>query len=107
MEHSDIQDMAQKIGLSVHAKQVYLIGSYARGTAHGQSDVDFIVILPNERLEGDSVLSIWHQARLTVQDSMVGVDILVFSESDWEKWQTSSHHILGTCQREGQLLYET
>jgi predicted nucleotidyltransferase len=107
VDQSDIKIMAKKIGMSVQAKRVYLIGSYARGTAHEQSDVDFVVIMTPERLKQQPISDVWHQARFTVHDSPIGVDILVFSESDWIKWQGSSYHILGTCQREGQLLYAT
>ncbi len=44
-----ISDAAQEIGELFRVRRVILFGSYARGTAYADSDVDFLVIAETRR----------------------------------------------------------
>lgn len=45
---ADIQKLAQEMGHEFSPERVILFGSYARGTASAESDVDLLVIMPGE-----------------------------------------------------------
>ncbi len=44
----DIQQLATDIGREFTPEQVILFGSYAKGTARPDSDVDLLVVMPGE-----------------------------------------------------------
>ena len=59
--------------------EAYLIGSYAAGTATGQSDIDLIVVTPTLRP--------WPERGLPYLDLLkkyVDVDVLVYTPREWE-----------------------
>lgn len=99
------ENMVASLVQAVSPVEVYLIGSYARGTTHPGSDIDLIVIVPDEVLQRQPILECWRQARYALRDLDVPVDILVYPYTAWTQWRNSQNHILGTCQQEGKLLY--
>ena len=42
----EIEDLGRRIVLDFHPERIVLFGSYARGTASRDSDVDLLVIMP-------------------------------------------------------------
>ena len=101
-----LQRMTAALVEAANPEQVILFGSYARGEAGPDSDVDLIVIEAepfgperNVRLE---------EARLrrALPGFDVSVDILVFSRDDVDYWRDSLNHVLARALREGKVLYE-
>ena len=79
--------------------KVILFGSYARGTARGGSDLDFLVVEPEVASQVDEM------ARLTNALSMlaVAVDILVVSSERFDYWKDTPNTVIYRAAREGKV----
>jgi len=98
-----IRQAAERIAAVTHSPlKVILFGSYARGDADSGSDLDLIVVereIPDPRGEYLKI----HSAASGIG---VGVDILLMTESEFEKkrdWWTTPVY---WATREGKVLYE-
>lgn len=83
-------------------EKIYLFGSYARGDAQKQSDLDFLVIektLKNRRKEMVRL----HDA---IRSMRIPVDILVISESTFKEWSEVPGTVINKAKTEGLLYYE-
>lgn len=101
-----LQDISDKIVAAVQPKMVILFGSYARGTAGPDSDLDFIVVEDGpfgpERSRRAEMVKLWRLLR----DVRVPKDFLVFTPEEMEKWRDSPNHIVAHALREGRVMYE-
>lgn len=82
--------------------RVVLIGSYARGTADDDSDLDLLVIekqVPNCVEEG-------LRLRQAVGAMGVGVDVLVYSEREADRRATVPGTFLYWAVKEGRVLHD-
>ena len=99
---AEIQAAADRIVEVLHPKKVILFGSYARGDATEHSDLDLMVIEPENTNEWDAMI----KGRDAVGNMSTGVDVLVY---DWEtfehraNWCSSPVH---WARLEGKILYE-
>lgn len=97
-----IEEAVRRLIREAHPRKIILFGSHARGNHHDESDLDFLVVLTevtDRRAE---------MVRLQACLSGLGVpvDVLVFSESQIEKWGDVPGAILYPALREGILLYD-
>jgi uncharacterized protein len=97
-----IQRAVQRIVAEVHPSQIILFGSYGRGQATSDSDLDLIVIQPHVEDQGQEMV----QLRQVVGSIGVGVDILVYSREEYARRSQVPGTVLYWAQREGQTLYE-
>lgn len=102
-----IDRMTQRIVREIHPQKILLFGSWARGQANKESDVDFLVVerepFGGNRSRRQEAARIWR----CLSEFRVPTDILVYSASELSQWQDSSHHVIGTALREGKVLYES
>ena len=101
-----IDAMARRIVREVDPQRILLFGSWARGQASEQSDVDLLVIErepfgPN-RSRRQEAARIWR----CLSEFRVPTDILVYSTNEVEQWRDSDYHVVGQALREGKVLYE-
>ena len=98
-----IQDAVHRVVEAAHAPlKVILFGSYARGSATEGSDLDLLVVereVPNTGAE---------MIRLSdaLIDLAVGVDLLVYSEEEFNKRQNWCSTPVYWATREGKVLYD-
>jgi predicted nucleotidyltransferase len=102
-----IDQMAQRIVREVDPQRIVLFGSWARGEANDQSDVDFLVVErepfgPNRSRRQEAV-RIWQ----CLYEFRVPKDILVYSLSEIDQWKGSRYHVVGRALKEGKVLYES
>lgn len=102
-----IDRMTQRIVCEVDPEKVILFGSWARGEAQEQSDVDFLVVErepfgPN-RSRRDEAVRIWR----CLYEFRVPKDVLVYSIEEIDRWKDSSYHVVGRALKEGKVLYES
>lgn len=102
-----IDRMAQQIVREVDPERIVLFGSWARGEANEQSDVDFLVVErepfgPNRNRREEAV-RIWE----CLYDFRVPKDILVYSVDEINQWKDSDFHVVGKALKEGKILYES
>lgn len=97
-----IQKAANQMAAVAHAPaKIILFGSYARGDANAGSDLDFLVIEQEIPDPVDEYLKL-HRA---ASGFGAGVDILLLTESEYEKkrdWWTNPVY---AAAREGKVLY--
>lgn len=101
-----LPQMVETIVTEVDPEQVILFGSYARGDASEDSDVDLIVVesepFGENRDRGSEAVRLWR----ALANFEVSKDILVYSRDEVEYWRDSLNHVLARALREGEVLYE-
>ena len=97
-----IQQAVARLVAAAKPSKIILFGSYARGDATEDSDLDLMVIEQDVQNAGEEMIRL-HRA---VGDVGIGVDVLVYS--DWEASRRSQ--IPGTllywAYKEGKVLYD-
>ena len=102
LSEATIEQAVQRIVQVACPRRVILFGSYARGQASSDSDLDFIVVFdgtPNKHRK---------MARLRSAVGMVGVgvDVLVFSEDEISRRSSVPGTVAYWAAKEGRVMYE-
>lgn len=102
-----IDRITQRIVHEVHPQRILLFGSWARGQANQNSDIDLLVVerepFGPARSRRQEAARIWR----CLSEFRIPKDILVYSVSELSHWKDSSHHVIGMALREGKVLYES
>ncbi len=97
-----IQEMVRRIVETWNPDKIILFGSYARGLAGPDSDVDLLVVLP---LNGDR-----RTIRLGIRRALSGMglskDIVVATPQELERYRECPGTIIRAALGEGNVLYE-
>lgn len=82
--------------------EVILFGSYARGDACPDSDLDFLVIEPEVTCK--------HAEMVRLRDALrplrVPADVLVISRGVFEDWRDTPNNVLYEAWKEGRVFHE-
>ena len=98
---SQIKDFGRRIGREFRPERVVLFGSYARGVATDDSDVDLLIILP---FEGKSVYQSV-QMRLRLRPAFP-VDLIVRTPENVRQRLKMGDGFMREILEEGKVLYE-
>jgi uncharacterized protein len=97
----EIRQMVRRIVSRFHPEKIILLGSYARGEAGPDSDVDLLVVMPVEGSRREKAVEIG----VALHDIRLPKDIIVTTPEAFE----SRKEIVGTIERpaarQGRLLY--
>jgi len=98
---ANIEEVAKRIGSRINAEAVILFGSYAKGNANENSDVDFLVIA------GSNLPRFKRSRELykLFKPYPFGMDILVYTPAEIEKGRKISQSFVSTVLREGKTVY--
>ena len=80
--------------------RAYLFGSYARGEAHAQSDVDLIIIAQTERPFVERF-----KDYLDIVQALAPVDLLVYTPQEWTQSRKTPGTLPHRARRELVRLY--
>ena len=87
---------------AAHPNAVILFGSYARGNAGEESDIDLCVVedaLPDKHAEAVRL-------RRALSPLRIPVDVVVHSAQTVREWGEVSGTLINNVLREGKILYE-
>ena len=82
--------------------KIILFGSYARGEATDDSDLDLMVILPGKPDKMAEIIRL----RRAIGALGVGVDVLVFSEDEAQRRGQVPGTVVYWANKEGRILYD-
>ena len=102
LTETQIQEAANRIALALKPKKIILFGSYARGDATENSDLDLMVIAPENYTKRRDMMI---KGRDAVGIMGVGVDVLVYSYEDYAEKNTWCSNPAYWAAIEGKVLY--
>lgn len=97
-----IQQAAQLLGEAAKPAKVILFGSYARGDAQEDSDLDFLVIEQDLHDKFHEMVRL----RQVLRPLRVPVDVLVYSQAEIDQQQNTCPAAVYWALREGRVLYD-
>jgi predicted nucleotidyltransferase len=96
-----LKKMVDRIVERFHPEKIILFGSYSRGDARRDSDVDLLVVMPVQGSKREKAVEIG----VALHDILLPMDIIVTTPEEFE-WRKE---IVGTIERpaarEGKVLY--
>ena len=103
VSYADINAMAQALGGRFDPDAVVLFGSYARQEATDDSDVDLLVVMPQETTEADRLYLSMRKvlaARWTIP-----LDLVIRSRDAVRRWETVPYSLIHEAMKDGKVLY--
>jgi predicted nucleotidyltransferase len=97
-----IDEAVQKIVDRFHPVKIILFGSYARGAAGPDSDVDLLVVMEVKDSKRRQAVEI----DLALSDRTFPLDLIVVTPEEFEKYRDTVGHIVYPAVREGRVLYD-
>jgi uncharacterized protein len=96
-----IDEMVRRIVKHCDPEQIVLFGSRARGTAHPDSDVDLLVVMPVAGSKREKQVEL----RCVLHDICVPKDIIVVRPEELERRRDIVGTVIWPAVREGKVLY--
>lgn len=101
IQPAQIEAAVRTLAEQASPERILLFGSYARGDADDDSDLDFVVI---ERQVADRAREMVRLRRV-LRPLRLPVDVLVFSTDDVARWGQQPGSALYWALREGKTVY--
>jgi uncharacterized protein len=91
---------------AVDPERIILFGSYARGEAGPNSDLDLLIVERGPLGQGRTRRLELKRLRRALWDFRAPIDILIYTEDEVAAWRDSINHVIARSLREGRTLYE-
>ena len=102
IETKKIDDIVDRIATGFNPDKIILFGSYACGTSTNDSDLDLLIIKDSDLLPHRRSFDI----QKLLKGSMVPMDILVYTNREFEEEQVDRHSFLSKALKTSKILYE-
>ncbi|MCB1177444.1 MAG: nucleotidyltransferase domain-containing protein [Leptospiraceae bacterium] len=99
-----INEISEIIIKEYNPQKIVLFGSYAKGTAGKNSDLDLLIIADKEKEKPR-----WKRGlklRLLLSKYTIPRDLLFYSSEEIAKWLNTPMSFVHTVLKEGKILYE-
>jgi predicted nucleotidyltransferase len=97
-----IHEVVRSLVEAARPTKVMLFGSYARGDARDDSDIDLLIVEPTVVSKRDEMVRL----RRLLRPFRVPVDLIVVSETEFNDWSPLVGTVLYWANTEGKLLHE-
>ena len=97
----EIMRVATILGTAINAERVILFGSYSRGEADVNSDVDLLIVAKSDLPRHKRSRELYKLFR----PYPFGMDLIVYTPQEIEKGKKSPISFVSTVLREGKTLY--
>ena len=101
-QRTEIDKIVNGILSSVPVAEIYLFGSFAKGTEREDSDYDFYVVIPDDGMRAREAT--W-AIRNAISEQTRGIDMLVATQSKFNKYKDSISFIEREVAETGVKLY--
>jgi len=102
IDEQTLHEVVKRIVAAAQPSRVILFGSYGRGDADAGSDLDLMVIKPQVSDQYTEMIRL-HEVAGSIG---TGVDVLVYSEAEYERRSQVPGTVLYWARKEGRSLYE-
>jgi len=102
IEEADVQRAVERIVMAARPNRVIVFGSYGRGDADDASDLDIMVVQPDVTDRYAEMVRL----RQVVGPIGAGVDVLVYSQREFDRRSSVPGTVLYWARKEGRSLYE-
>jgi len=100
----NMADITKSIVHTAQPEQIILFGSFARGDATPDSDLDLLIIEKEPFLQRSRRAEL-SKIRKALAPFHVAKDILLFDVDEVKKWKQSPNHVIAQALQEGEVLY--
>src|ERR1035438_8072229 len=98
-------DLAVKAAIEVaQPSRVFIFGSWARGEATTDSDLDLAVLVPEERKS--EIPELRRQINRQLEPIRMSIDLILVSEESFSKFRASINSLYYKIANQGKLIYE-
>jgi len=102
IDEQTLQQVVKRIVEVAKPTRIVLFGSYGRGDADAGSDLDLMVIQPQVTDAYEAMVRL----RQVIGPVGAGVDVLVYSEAEYQRRSQVPGTVLYWARKEGKSLYE-
>ena len=99
---ADVDAIVLRIAEHLNPEKIILFGSYARGDATEQSDVDIMVVARTDLPQRDRFRVI----RRLLADFPVAMDVYLKTPEEYERWRCVVNHVVYFADKYGKVVYE-
>jgi len=101
-----IQEVQRIVVAEVNPERVYLFGSLARGQHHKDSDMDLLVVVPEELNDELRIQVMMNLRKSTyIPQLMFPKDFLVYSKKEFEELKSDKYSFLFHVLKDARPLY--
>ncbi len=97
-----LSEVVDRIVRKFHPVKIILFGSWARGSAREDSDLDLLVVLPKVEHTRKAAIQIGN----SLSNLPISKDVIVTTPEDIEKYGKTVGYILLPALEEGKVIYE-
>jgi uncharacterized protein len=97
-----IIDIANRIAKKINPDKIFLLGSYAKGLPNEDSDLDLLIIKDTDQ----PIQNRGYDIRMSLIGTMIPFDILIFTNSEFEKEKNNRFSFLHSAMKDAKILYE-
>ncbi len=99
-----LDEITKRLVESIHPERIYLFGSHAAGNPEDDSDVDLLVVV---RDTDKSTREITLEGRKSLRDFQIPLDLIVCTESQFNRYGQVKNTIMNEALCEGRIVYGT